>query len=96
MAETIFPEFKTELSEIRNRKVDIVLVDKSERRCYLVEVKVCFDLINPRTKNQSLPRLSYYANITSLRCEAVRDVLWFARMEVCENSLTANTKYNQL
>ena len=96
MAETIFSEFKTELSEIRNRKVDIVLVDKSERSCYLVEVKVCFDLINPRTKNQSLPRLSYYANITSLRCEAVRDVLWFARMEVCENSLTANTKYNQL
>ena len=29
---------------------------------------------------KSAPGLSYYAKITSLRCEAVGDVLWFAWM----------------
>ena len=56
MAETIFPEFKTELSEIRNRKVDIVLVDKSERSCYLVEVKVCFDLYLNQSYDEKISR----------------------------------------
>ena len=32
------------------------------------------------TKKSVATRLSYYAKITSLRCEAVGDVLWFAWM----------------
>ena len=56
MAETIFPDSKTELSEIRNRKIDIVLVDKSERNCYLVEVKVCFDLYLNQSYDEKIIR----------------------------------------
>ena len=66
-----------ELSEIRNRKVGIVLVDKSERRCYLVEVKVCFDLYFNQSYDEKTSRYQDLV-ITSLRCEAVCDVLWFA------------------
>ena len=44
MAETIFPEFKIKLSEIRNRKVDILLVDKSERSCYSIWSKIILNL----------------------------------------------------
>ena len=44
LAETIFPEFQEEIKQIVHRKPDIVILNRIQRQCTIVEITVCYDL----------------------------------------------------
>ena len=44
LAESLFPELQDQLSVLLHRKPDIVVMDRISRICFIVEIKVCFDL----------------------------------------------------
>ena len=44
MAETAFPNLRTELQQINNRKPDLLEIKSNEKECEIIEVTVCFDL----------------------------------------------------
>ena len=44
LAESLFPELQDSLSVLLHRKPDIVVMDRISRICFIVEIKVCFDL----------------------------------------------------
>ena len=44
LAETIFPEFKEGIKQIVHRKPDIVILNRIQRQCTIVEITVCYDL----------------------------------------------------
>ena len=44
LAESLFPELQDSLSVLLHRKPDIVVMDRVSRICFIVEIKVCFDL----------------------------------------------------
>ena len=44
LAETIFAEFKEGIKQIVHRKRGIVILDRIQRQCTIVEINVCYDL----------------------------------------------------
>ena len=44
MAETAFPDLRTELQQMNNRKPDLLEIKSNKKECEIIEVTVCFDL----------------------------------------------------
>ena len=44
LVESLFPELKDSLSVLLHQKPDIVAMHRISRICFIVEIKVCFDL----------------------------------------------------
>ena len=49
MAETAFPDLRTEVQQTKNRKPDIVEIKSNNKVCKIIEVTVCFDLYMPES-----------------------------------------------
>ena len=66
MAETIFPEYRNNWQVIPHRKPDIVIVNKTNMECIIVEVTVPYDLYFNEAKNAKMLRYTPYCNLLEI------------------------------
>ena len=63
MIESIFPELRETWVDIVHRKPDIVIVEPITRACYIVEIKVCYDLYFEYSYNEKYERYTPVCNV---------------------------------
>ena len=63
LAESLFPELQDSLSVLLRRKPDIVVMDRNWRICFIVEIKVCFDLYFEYAYLEKIKRYTPLLNI---------------------------------
>ena len=63
LADSLFPELQDSLSVLLHRKPDIVVMDRISRICFIVQIKVCFDLYFEYAYLEKIERYTPLLNI---------------------------------
>ena len=63
MGETLFPEYREEMKRIPERKPDIVVIDKINKRCTIIEITIPYDLYFAYAKAGKIEKYERYCNL---------------------------------